>query len=77
MKAWSKLQTVDPNRYEELVEQAERHEIDINHQEYISLLDIIHDEQQLLSLAEMKIIYAFKNLEIELLYCLRLKEFGF
>nr|WP_298659374.1 hypothetical protein [uncultured Flavobacterium sp.] len=68
---WNKLQDKDPERYAELVEQAERYEISIDHQQYETFLDIIYNEEQLLSLVEMKIIYAFKSLEINIKKLLR------
>ncbi|BDQ12080.1 hypothetical protein [Sediminibacterium sp. TEGAF015] len=68
---WNKLQETDPERYAELVEQAERYEISINHQQYETFLDIIYNEEQLLSLVEMKVIYAFKFLEINIKKLLR------
>ena len=68
---WNKLQETDPERYAELVEQAERYEISIDHQQYETFLDVIYNEEQLLSLVEMKIIYAFKSLEINIKKLLR------
>ena len=61
---WNKLQETDPGRYAELAEQAERYEISLDIQQYETLVDIAYREEQLLSLVEMKIIYAFKFLEI-------------
>ncbi len=63
---WNKLQETDPKRYVELIEQADRYEISIDHQQYETFLDIIYNEEQLLSLVEMKVIYAFKSLEINI-----------
>jgi len=63
---WNNLQKEDPKRYEELVERADHYEISIDHQQYETFLDIIYNEEQLLSLVEMKIIYAFKSLEINI-----------
>ncbi|MDQ0964730.1 hypothetical protein QFZ20_000133 [Flavobacterium sp. W4I14] len=63
---WNKLRETDPVRYAELVEQAERHDISLDQQQYEYFLDIMYDEEQLLSLVEMKIIYAFKSLEINI-----------
>jgi hypothetical protein len=63
---WNILQETNPERYSELVEQAERSEINIDHQQYETLLDIIYNEEQLLSLVEMKVLYAFKSLEINI-----------
>lgn len=63
---WNKLQETNPERYAELVEQADRYEINIDHQQYETFLDIIYNEEQLLSLVEMKVIYAFKSLEIHI-----------
>jgi hypothetical protein len=66
-----KLRETDPERYAELVEKAQRYEIDIDQQQYETILDMINDEEKLLSLVEMKIIYAFKSLEINIKNLLR------
>ncbi|MEA5138247.1 hypothetical protein [Arcicella rigui] len=63
---WNELKETYPKRYAELVEEAERYEINIDHQKYDYILDIIHNQEQLLSLIEMKVIYAFKSLEIHI-----------
>ncbi len=62
--AWNKLKENDPEQYKKLVEQADRADIDLNEQQYKYTLDTIYNEEILLSLIEMKIIYAFKFLEI-------------
>lgn len=63
---WNNLEQTDPERYVELAEQAERYEMNIQHQQYDTFRDIIFNEEQLLSLVEMKIIYAYKSLEISI-----------
>ena len=49
-----------------LEEQSEDYVLDKDYQKYLTILDIIYNEEQLLSLVEMKIIYAFKSLEINI-----------
>jgi len=63
---WNNLEQTDPERYAELTEQGERYEMNIQHQQYDTFRDIIFNEEQLLSLVEMKIIYAYKSLEISI-----------
>jgi len=40
--------------------------MNIRHQQYDTFKDIVFNEEQLLSLVEMKIIYAYKYLEINI-----------
>lgn len=61
---WDHLKKNDPKHYKEMVEQAERYDIDLEYQQFDNIGDIIYTQEQLLSLVEMKIIYAFKFLEI-------------
>ena len=68
---WDELKEKDPERYNELVEQADRADINLDRQQYDYILDIIYNEEILLSLIEMKIIYAFKFLEINIKKLLR------
>jgi len=63
---WNKLAQTEPERYAEMAEQAESYEMNIRHQQYDTFKDIVFNEEQLLSLVEMKIIYAYKYLEINI-----------
>lgn len=65
-KKWIDLQKNDPQKFHELNEIAERtgHNLDIQMHECIEEIGYLDDE--LYALNEMKIIYAFKHLEINL-----------
>jgi len=63
---WAELKEKDPERYYALVEQADRADIDLGRQQDDHFIDTIYNEEILLSLIEMKIIYAFKFLEINI-----------
>lgn len=63
---WNDLETTDPNRYEGFDEIANQtgHSLQIQMRENIE--SALYVEDELLALLEMKIIYAFKHLEINL-----------
>src|SRR5689334_6949623 len=63
---WDNLKKNDPERYREMAEQAERYEIDIEHTQIDAWIDISYYEEQLTAVAEMRIIYAYKFLEINI-----------
>ncbi|MCB0699188.1 MAG: hypothetical protein KDC11_05035 [Chitinophagaceae bacterium] len=62
----NELMEDDPIRYSELVEEAERYEISIDHQQYETILDMQYYQEELQSIVEMKIINAFKTVEIDI-----------
>jgi len=63
---WVELEETNPERYKELEEQAERYEINILRQRHEYFIDISYVQEELITLVEMKIIYAFKFLEVNI-----------
>ena len=63
---WADLMINDPELYKQRVEEAERYEHSIDHQQEETIIDVMETEEQLLALVEMKIIYSFKQLEINI-----------
>tara|TARA_R110002051_G_scaffold275917_2_gene336884 strand:+ start:1439 stop:2221 length:783 start_codon:yes stop_codon:yes gene_type:complete len=62
---WLKIKENDPVRYNELEEIAEQTGHSIDYQMHDNIRGISYLEEELITLYEMKIIYAFKHLEIE------------
>lgn len=60
------LEKNKPNKYRELLEQAERHGIHLDLQKYEYIENVIFNDDQLTVLSEMKIIYAYKLLEVNI-----------
>lgn len=63
---WIELEEKNPDRFRELEEQANRTEHTLYSQMYGYIQDAIYLEDELFALFEMKIIYAFKHLEINI-----------
>lgn len=65
------LEKNNPEKYKELIEQAERHDIHLDLQKYEYIENVIFNDDQLTVLSEMKIIYAYKLLEVNIKKLLR------
>lgn len=63
---WQRIQKEEPERWKELAEQADRQDIDLEGQVDGLMLDTVYYEEEMTGLMEMKIIYAYKHLEINL-----------
>lgn len=63
---WIELEKNNPDRFNELEEQANQTGHSLNSQMYGYIQDVIYLEDELFALFEMKIIYAFKHLEINI-----------
>lgn len=63
---WIELEKNDPDRFNELEEQANQTGHSLHAQMYGYIQDVIYLEDELFALFEMKIIYAFKHLEINI-----------
>jgi len=63
---WINMSHNDPEKYENLSEIAERHGLSLESQQHDYIRDAIYIEEELYVLFEMKIIYAFKHLEINI-----------
>jgi hypothetical protein len=65
-KQWIELEEKNPARFKELEEQANQSGYTLYSQMYGYIQDAIYLEEELFALYEMKIIYAFKHLEINI-----------
>ncbi|MBK7040347.1 MAG: hypothetical protein IPH46_07735 [Bacteroidetes bacterium] len=63
---WSDIERNEPERFNAIEEKANRTGHSISIQMNDSILEIIYIEDELFALLEMKIIYAFKHLEIKI-----------
>jgi hypothetical protein len=63
---WIELEQNNPERFKELEEQANQTGHSLREQMYGYIQDVIYLEDELFALFEMKIIYAFKHLEINI-----------
>lgn len=63
---WIELEKNNPERFNELEEQANQSGHNLHSQMYGYIQDVIYLEDELFALFEMKIIYAFKHLEINI-----------
>jgi hypothetical protein len=63
---WIDMETNNPEKFQELEEQAERTGHSLYFQMHDYIRTVIYIEEELTTLFEMKIIYAFKHLEIEI-----------
>jgi hypothetical protein len=63
---WIELKKNNPDRFNELEEQANQTGHSLHSQMYGYIQDVIYLEDELFALFEMKVIYAFKHLEINI-----------
>lgn len=63
---WTRLEENENERYKAIEEQAEHYEINLLQQRYDYILDLIYYQEQMQAILEMKVIYSFKSLEINL-----------